>query len=112
MDNKLDRVKQNLIQQYSKLEGLNEDQMILKLDNLDWSAEFKKLNKNLRFCKIFQGLFAVLIIVLTIVYIRKVLTDQFIIFCLMLFSISGLQNFQSKTNSKLHILGLLFEIYK
>lgn len=113
MESKLEKIKLNLIQQYSKLEGLTEQKLISKLDKIDWSIEFKKFKKYLRLIKIFQGLFAALIIIMAVAIINEAITAQsaLVIFCMMFSFISGLQRIHSKNNSKLRVLGLLYEIY-
>lgn len=114
MDNKLEKIKMILIQQYSKLNGLSEQQMISTLENIDWTVEFKKLNKKLRLVKFVHGIFAFLIIVIAIAMIYNVLAAHtvILIFFLMIFFITSIFGIQTKIESKLRVLGLLFEIYR
>ena len=114
MESKLKKIELKLVQQYAKLEGIKESQMVQKLENIDWTNEFKLLNKNLKVCKILIATFSCLSILLVIMALlnEKDVHSILLLICSLPFFVMGFQDYLSKINSKLRVLGLLFEIYK
>jgi hypothetical protein len=120
MDPKIDKIKELLIVQYSKLYGLSIAAAETKLDNIDWQSEFlqlKRESKRAKYCQV------ALISACTLIFIFALISFQYnisvskfnnfsmIIFSLFLLSVSCYSSY-NKLNEKIRILGLLFEIYK
>lgn len=120
MNPKIDKIKELLIAQYSKLCGLSIEATETKLTKIDWQSEFQKLkreSKRTKYCHFALISASTLIFIFALISfqsnisVSKFSNFSMIILGLFILSASCYSHY-NKLNEKIRILGLLFEIYK
>ncbi|HOT13912.1 MAG TPA: hypothetical protein PK252_04035 [Bacteroidales bacterium] len=120
MNPKIDKIKEMLIAQYSKLCGLSIEATETKLANIDWHSEFQKLKRESKRTKyayfIFISACTLILIFALISFQNNISVSKFnnftLIFSGLFFLSASCYSVYNKINEKIRILGLLFEIYK
>lgn len=112
MESKIEKIKNSLVLQYAKLEGKTEGQIKLKLENLDWQKEFKKLERQLKIYKI--GYAVLLIIIMGLIVLAlfnsKIMFNAFS-FAGSIGGLIGVLKVAHNLSDRIRVLGLLHEIY-